>query len=64
MTTWPDVALVLGVLAAIVALHVLAKGDPEARSTVIVLVAAVAPFLANARQGAKDKAAAKDEAGS
>jgi len=59
MTTWPDVALVLGTLAAIVVLHVVAKGDPDARSTVIILVAAVSPWLASARQGAKDK---KDEA--
>lgn len=65
MTTWPDVALALGLLTAIVVLHVVAKGDPDARATVIILVAAVSPWLASARQGAKqskqDAQASKDD---
>jgi hypothetical protein len=50
MFTWPDVALALGLIAAIVALHVFTPDDPSSRSTILILVGVLGPWLASVRQ--------------
>lgn len=53
MMNWPDVALATVLLAAIVVLHVFAAGNADARATVLLLVAAVSPWIASARTARK-----------
>jgi len=50
MLSWPDVALAVALLAAIVALHVLVPDDANARSTILVLIGITGPWLASFRQ--------------